>query len=323
MKLQEINKLSPIEENIPDDIYINCVSFEERGVKSLINANGYHAENVFILDYPELQQRDQPAKKRIKENRKIILEKVEEFTEHKKNIFLLGCSRNEPMEGYFQFLDICDALNLNSASPNLKITIDISVLTKAYLLVMLKAIETLGANKVRIIYTEPAYYYPERLTYGISSIGYVPLYNGNLTPLKHDLLIVFLGFEGERAFAIWEYFEPQKAIGFVGNPGFRPAYVETAEKLNKAFLHEKGVEKREVSAIDHEEVCQMLESVWENNQDHDLLISPLGTKIQAVGVYLFKRNNPDCGAQVVYAKPYKYLDNYYSRGSGRMFETFL
>lgn len=323
MKLQEIKKVNPIEKDAPDDIYINCVSFEERCVKSLIASHGYQAKNIFIIDYPELQQPDEPAKERIKANRKIILEKVEEYTENKKNIFLLGCSRNEPLEGYFRFLAICDALGFNSASPSLKITIDISVLTKAYLLVMLKAIETLSANKVRIIYTEPAYYYPERLTYGISSIGYVPLYNGNLTPLKHDLLLVFLGFEGERAYAIWEHFEPQRAIGFIGNPGFRPTYVETAEKLNNAFLHEKGVEKREVSAMGPEEVCQVLESVWKNNQDHDLLISPLGTKIQTVGVYLFKRNNPDCGAQVVYAKPLKYLDNYYSRGCGRMFEAFL
>lgn len=323
MKLQEIKNLSPIEKNTPDDIYINCVSFEERGVKSLINSDGYRAKNIFIIDYPELQRRDAPAKERIKANRKIILEKADEYAEDKRNIFLVGCSRSEPLEGYFQFLDICDALGLNSASANLKITIDISVLTKAYLLVMLKAIETLSANKVRIIYTEPAYYYPDRLTYGISSIGYIPLYNGNLTPLKHDLLIVFLGFEGERAFAIWEHFEPQKAIGFIGNPGFRPAYVKKAEELNEAFLHEKGVEKREVSAIDYEDVCQQLESVWKNNQGHDLLISPLGTKIQAVGVYSFKRRNPDCTAQVVYASPLKYLKNYYSRGSGQMFEAFL
>lgn len=323
MKLKEIKELSPIEKEIPDDIYINCVSFEERGIKSLIHSNGYRAKNIFILDYPELHRRDAPAKKRIKENRKIILDKVEEYAENKKNIFLVGCSRSEPLEGYFQFLDICDTLGLNSVSPNLKITIDISVLTKAYLLVMLKAIETLSANKVRIIYTEPAYYYPDRLTYGISSIGYIPLYNGNLTPLKHDLLIVFLGFEGERAFAIWEHFEPQRAIGFIGNPGFRPAYVNKAEELNEAFLHEKGVEKREVSAIDYEDVCQQLESVWKNNQGRDLLISPLGTKIQAVGVYLFKRNNPNCAAQVVYASPLKYLKNYYSRGSGQMFEAFL
>ncbi len=323
MKLQEIKKLNPIEKDTPDDIYVNCVSFEERCVKSLIGSNGYRAKNIFIVDYPELQRRDEPAKGRIKANRNLILEKVEEYAERKKNIFLLGCPRDEPLDGYFRFLDLCEALGLNSASPNLKVTIDISVLTKAYLLVMLRAIETLRAKKVRIIYTEPAYYYPERLTYGISSIGYVPLYNGNLTPLKHDLLIVFLGFEGERAYAIWEHCEPQKAIGFIGNPGFRPSYVETAEKLNSAFLHEKGVEKREVSAIDHEKVCQMLELVWKDNQGHDLLISPLGTKIQTLGVYLFKRNNPDCGAQVVYAKPLKYLDNYYSRGCGRMFEAFL
>jgi len=321
MKLQEIKKLSPVEKDAPDDIYINCISFEERCVKSLISSNGYQAKNIFILDYPELRQRAEPAKKRIEENRKVILEKVEEYAE--ENMFLLGCSRSEPLEGYFQFLDICGALGLNSASPNLKITIDISVLPKSYLLVMLKAIETLRANKVRIIYTEPAYYYPERLTYGVSSIGYVPLYNGSLTPLKHDLLVVFLGFEGERTYAIWEHFEPQKAIGYVGNPGFRPAYVETARRLNKAFLHEKGVEEREVSAIDHGEVCQQLETLWKSNQDHDILISPLGTKIQALGVYLFKRNNPDCPAQVVYAKPLKYLKNYYSRGCGRMFEAFL
>lgn len=327
MKITEIEELKPLRENMPDDLFITCVSFEERCVKSLEYSGNYVAKNIVVFDYHELGH--EKAIPRVKTNRKMVLEKARVHVEDEKNIFLIECFRNDSRDGYYQFLETYRILGFSNTSSDLAITIDISVLTKSYLLVLLKALESVNKNRIRLIYTEPAYYYPERLTLGIKSIGYVPFYNGNPTPLKPNLLFIFCGFEGERAYAVWEYVEPQKTIAFIGNPGYQPRYPEVAQLLNQSLINvlrrekDKGSKVMEVSARDPDDVCNKLESLWKANQNYNILISPLGTKLQTLGIYLFIRNNPNAHAQIIYATPNRYFENYYARGSNKMFQYRL
>lgn len=327
MGIVEIEELKTLREDKPDDLFITCVSFEERCIKSLLVSENYKAKNIIVFDYYELGH--EKAMSRIKTNRKTILEKARAHAENGKNIFLIKCSRNDPRDGYYQFLETCRILEFRALSRGLVITTDISVFTKSCLLVLLKAFESLGENRIRAIYTEPAFYYPERLTLGVKSIGYVPFHNGNPTSLKPDLLFIFCGFEGERAYAVWEYVEPEKTIAFIGNPGYQPQYPEVAGQLNQYLIDalerekSKGSKVMEVSARDPDEVCNRLESLWRENQNYNILISPLGTKLQALGVYLFTLKNPAAHAQVIYATPQRYFRNYYARGSSKMFQYEL
>lgn len=332
MGIVETEELKTLREDKPDDLFITCVSFEERCTKSLLLSEHYKAKNIIVFDYHELKDKKAISKEaisRVKTNRKTILEETRAHVENEKNIFLMECSRSAPRDGHYKFLEMCRMLGFSASSRGLAITIDISVFPKSYLLVLFKAFEYLGEKQIRAIYTEPAFYYPERLTLGVNSIGYVPFYNGNPTPLKPYLLFVFCGFEGERAYAVWEYVEPGKTIAFMGNPGYQPQYPEVARRLNQFLIDtlerekSKGSKVMEVSARDPDEVCNKLESLWRENQNHNILISPLGTKLQAVGIYLFTLKNPFTHAQVIYATPQHYFENYYSRGSGKMFQYEL
>lgn len=327
MAIAEIEELKTLREDRPDDLFITCVSFEERCIKSLLLSENYRAKNIIVFDYHEL--RHEKGISRVKTNRKMILEKTRGHVEDEKNIFLMECSRSDPRDGYHQFLEICKILGFSTSSKGLVITIDISVFPKSYLLVLFKAFESLGENRIRAIYTEPAFYYPERLTLGVKSIGYVPFYNGNPSPLKPNLLVIFCGFEGERAYAIWEYVESEKTMAFIGNPGYQPQYPQVARHLNQCLIDvlerekSKGSKVMEVSARDPDEVCNRLESLWRENQNYNILISPLGTKLQALGIYLFTLKTPSAHAQVIYATPQKYFENYYARGSSSVFQYEL
>jgi len=328
MGIMEIEELKTLREDMPDDMFITCVGFEERCIKSLLSSENYKAENIIVFDYYESEGKKEIS--RIKTNRKIILENARARIKNEKNIFLLRSSRTDPRDGYYKILEICRILGFSTVSRNLAITIDISVFTKSYLLVLFKTFESLGKNRIRAIYTEPAYYYPERLTLGVKSPPkYVPFYNGNLSPLKPALLFLFCGFEGERAYAVWEYVEPEKTIAFIGNPGYQSEYPEIAQRLNQYLINDLEIEKEkgskimEVSARDPDDVCNRLESLWSENQNYNILICPLGTKLQALGIYLFIQKNPTAHAQIIYATPQRYFENYYSRGSGKMFQYEL
>ena len=333
MPLMEIEDLKTFRKDKPDDLFITCVSFEERCVKSLLLSENYKAKYIIIWDFYELIDRETICSKdaltRVKTNRKTILEAAKSHLESEKNIFLIRCFRSDPRTGYYKFLEICRILGLLAYSEVLTITIDISVFPKSYLLVLFKAFESLGKKQIRAIYTEPAFYYPERLTLGVNSIGYVPFYNGNPTPLKPNLLFIFCGFEGERAYAIWEHVEPEKTIAFIGEPGYQPQYPEVAKKLNKYLINalnrekDKGSLVMKVSAREPDEVYNKLESLWEENRNYNIVISPLGTKLQTLGIYLFTLKNPSAHAQIIYATPQRYFENYYSRGSGKTFQYEL
>lgn len=332
MKIVEIEELRTLREDKPDDLFITCVGFEERCIKSILLSENYKAKNIIIFDYHEVKDKKALPKAaifRAKTNWKTMLEKTRAIAENEKNIFLIECSRSDPRDVHYKFLEICRMLGFSAFSKGLAITIDISVFLKSYLLVLLKAIESLGESQIRVIYTEPAFYYPERLTLGVKSIGYVPFYNGNSTPLKPNFLLIFCGFEGERAYAVWEYTEPEKTIAFIGSPGYQPQYPKVARQLNQCLINalerdkSKGSKVIEVSARDPDDVCSKLESLWRENQNYNILISPFGTKLQALGIYLFTLKNPSAHAQVIYATPQRYFVNYYSRGSGKMFQYEL
>lgn len=320
MILKEISRLDTVQAGVPDDLFIGCVSFEERCRKALVSGTDYKARYIMLFFYPELGPRE---KHRVKDNRTIMQQAADERKEKGGRVEIVRPPRSDARAGFDILVDSLRRLEHDSAGRPLRITFDITTFTKSYLLVLLRALENAHRADVQLVYVEPAYYTPERLTAGVRTVGYVPFYNGHPSPSRPDLLVIFLGFEGDRAYAIWEHFEPEKSIAFVGNPGYDPTYAECAERLNRTLLDELGVERRDVRARDPDAVCRELEGIWADHKYYNLLIAPLGTKPETLGVYLFKRSNPDCPAQVVYASAGHYFGEYYSRGSGRMWRGQL
>ena len=87
MGIVQIEEVRTLREGIPDDLFVTCVSFEERCVKSLVYGRNYTVKNIVVFDYHELRHEKEIPRR--KTNRKIILENARARVEDEKNIFLI------------------------------------------------------------------------------------------------------------------------------------------------------------------------------------------------------------------------------------------
>ena len=88
MGIVETEELKTLCEDKPDDLFITCVSFEERCTKSLLLSENYKAKNIIVFDYHELKDKKAISKEaisRVKTNRKTILEETRAHVENEKN----------------------------------------------------------------------------------------------------------------------------------------------------------------------------------------------------------------------------------------------
>jgi hypothetical protein len=307
--LKKIDEVETLDPNSPDDLFLCCTSFETRCIGTVERlAPTYRVKNSIVFKYTEQLKTD--LRKKYMDH---IIEKLGKASE---NLLIIETGRNQPLEGIRKLKE--GILETGLSLSNKSITFDISTFTKQYVLVLLKLFDGMErGNRIRILYTEPEEYGPRRggrLTEGLERIVSVPFFGGQYDLEKKKLLVLFLGYEGERALAIWEEYGPDRTIAFVGKPGYREGWERVSEELNHRLLDLPMIEKHIVSALNPTEVCASLEKIYETYKDWNFYVSPLGSKIQALGVYLFAKHHPD--VQIVYAIPLEYPEEDYSAGIG-------
>ena len=307
------NNIRPIEEN-KDDIFIVCASFEER-TNTVVSklSKEYKVLNSFVFKYDE-------------ENRTNIrdqnFEKLKDtLLRCSERLFPVICDHHDPLDGMDKFQDLCKNGEVNLG--NKCITIDITTFTKQYLLVLLKFIEKQNPKSVRLFYTEPEEYsikWKKPLSYGLIDIISVPTYGGHFYAEKESLLILQLGYEGNRAYGIWERLTPHKTIILIGRPSFRNSWDGRIEQFNKRLISKLPKDSiNYLPTLDPFEVNKNLENLIEQHlQEFNISISPLGPKPQVVGCYLSVRKHPD--VQIIYAIPKFHEEEYFSKKVGTVWE---
>jgi hypothetical protein len=208
-------------------------------------------------------------------------------------------------------------------SDDAAIVLDISVFTKRHLLMMLRWLDDEGIwKRLAIVYTEPEGYQVSRfvpLSFGLASFQEIPGFSAcpNLSRPVH--LVLFLGYEGDRALAVYEHVQPMQTTLVVPHPPFRPEWAGRTEEFNADLLRLVGGGPTEkVDAIDPDETTAFLERTLGHDSARSpnaRLICPLGTKPQTLGVYAFVRGCCDPPA-VVYAGPLRHNHTYFSYGVG-------
>jgi hypothetical protein len=206
--------------NCKDDVFIVCASFEERTTAVVERFDeGYEVANSFVFKYDEENRTNL---------RNINFERLmDAFMHHSDKVFPIVCDHHDP-------LDLCEKQSTELRNRN--IIIDITTFTKQYLLVILKYIEEQNPKSLRLFYTEPEDYavkWGKPLSYGLIDIISVPTYGGHFYIEKENLLILLLGYEGDRAHAIWEKLTPHKTIILIGKPSFRNSWDGRVEKFNE------------------------------------------------------------------------------------------
>ena len=108
--------------------------------------------------------------------------------------------------------------------------------------------------------------------------------------------------------------DPEITCAINGFPSYQPGWHKTSLEANMRFLTESKASDRLffAPAIDPFEtkkvVSQVVEEIKENNQDTNITMAPLGTKMQAFGVLLYAIQNADI--KVIYPFPPAYRPDY-------------
>jgi hypothetical protein len=307
----EIKSLTKLNEHGPDDLFICCASFEERCLSSTAKMGMDFLTKfavVFVVEEPLY-------KKQVEHNMFRLQTELRKKTT--EGIFIISCQRESPLEGIHQLEDVLRQCKLKTNRGTFT-TVDISGFTKIYLLELLHYLvleKSLGIP--RLLHTTQRYL-PTRLTRGIQQITTIPNFFGSPSLEKETALVLFLGFEPERALAVWKQFNPARTMALITNPPRygNPDYLKYAQQNNAELLAKPSVEVRDMAADNPYAVKTVLEAIHQETKDSfNMTIGPFGTKPQVVGVFLFYLEHRK--VQVVYSFPATYTRSYLQRQPGQ------
>ena len=206
------------------------------------------------------------------------------------------------------------------------IVMDISVFTKRHLFMMLRWIDDHGLwGRLYVVYSEPGDYLVSQyipLSFGLASFQQIPGFSACPDLSRPVHLMMFLGYEGDRALAVYEQIQPMKTTLAVPDPPYQPSWTGRTEQFNRDLLSLVGEQAvRKIDALDPDVTRETLIDILGGSRRDDFarIICPLGTKPQALGVYNYIRESDDPPA-IVYAGPLRHNHAFYSKGIG---ETWM
>ena len=177
----------------------------------------------------------------------------------------------------------CNFKNLH----NFKTIADITSFPKSTLFMLLKELTEAGASGY-LFYIEPIDY-EIPISLGVKDIRTLPFFGDDYNPQRQKLLIEILGFEGLRAYAIWETLDPHKTIALIGKPSEKnKRWRDISERENMLLLSRPNVELREIPFTSVKDSIETLEDIYDKvGEKYNIIISSLGTKLSAVSLFYF------------------------------------
>jgi len=332
MRLIENLSILPIENFLIQprewDVFISCGSFEKRCTRS---SNIFMDKKVdigtsIIFNYKEtdLENKKEENIQSMKSNLEQICKCVQIFDTESVSL---------PSEGIKKFLMFLKEENIDLL--NKQLIIDITVFTKAYFFLLFKIMkEKLNLHECWVVYTEPEKYKSKStdrneiiLTEGLDRVESIPGFVGSSVNSK-DALIVILGFEGKRSREVFNSVDPGLTYAVNGFPSFQLGWHKISLEANLLFLQESGASDHLffAPAVDPFEtrntVSRIVEEIEKKNKDINIIVSPLGTKLQAFGVLLYALGNKKI--KVIYPFPSVYKPDYsYKYGPTWIFKVNL
>ena len=300
---------------LPDGaLLVTCSSHEERCKALATRSGSWTPGEVVLFHYDD----HNPIR--------------EENHQHMESVF-------RPMSRRLTVLGFTEADAVNSLRGNMEdlrhavdrardeaVVIDISVFTKRHLLMMLRWLDDCGLwDRLYVVYSEPSDYLVSKyvpLSFGLASLQQAPGFSACPDLSRPVHLMMFLGYEGDRALAVYEQVQPMRTTLAVPDPPYRPDWIGRTERYNHELLTLVGGDRIcRVDALDPEAVGRTLVEVFgqAKRDDFATIVCPLGTKPQTLGVYNYIRKRDDPPA-IVYASPLRHNHALFSAGLG---ETWI
>ncbi len=194
--------------------------------------------------------------------------------------------------------------HLGSPSPfERPLVVDISCAPRGHLLALLNyLIRCQIANNLHVVlmYSLVKRHAPseDAFSYGIQDVVAVPGFNGQIRS-KPDILILILGFEGNRAYALYRRLMPSNSYFILGDSGDeeKEFYIERARLNNQGLLSIPGNKEYQMPSRDPLAFANSLRHLLDQeikplSERFNIYLSCLGTKAQTVGAFLALQSHP-------------------------------
>jgi hypothetical protein len=309
----------------PWDLFVCCSSFEERCKRSseILRQKEVKIGTSILYNYKETDSENLKEK-----NAKIMEENLRQIS--RQVLPHCGESVSSPHEGMAKFLLFLKENNVSFL--NKEIAVDITVFTKPFFFLLFRVLkEKFRIRHVYVIYTEPEKYKGKNpdadeiiLTEGLDRVESIPGFTGSSINPK-EALIVQLGFEGKRALDVFNSINPEIVYAINGFPSYQPGWHKISFEENMRFLSESRSYEHLFSApaadpFETEKVVSKVAREIKQKGGLNIVIAPLGTKIQAFGALLYALKDDD--TKVVYPFPSFYKADYsYKFGPSWIFKT--
>ena len=327
--IAKIESISPLAANelrttTPEDLFLCALGFEPRclTLPSRLKDAGYKSKRAHYFKY----------KTNLDDNA-VNLPELE--------LHLCGIAPSvEPMEADeaafpTRLRELLDLVMSQAEVKPPRVTIDISVTSNRLLLSLMKV---LLEHEIcaRIIYSEAEIYYPSREEYerdtarweqedllglerGVGDVMPSSDYPGDTFDHLPNSLILFPSLKGDRSKAVISFVDPSllqspgdKVVWLLGVPHLDQDQwrLEAMKKIN-------GIDQEichfEVSTFDYKETLRCLENLHAELSDRSTItVSPLGSKMQALGTALFCYMHYD--VRLIFSSPKEYNAAQYSKG---------
>ncbi len=308
----ECASISRITSDAPDDALICCGSPEDRCLGTINRLTpDYHARTVYLIRYTNHESRKRA------EN----IEKMRQKLSTVGPIRDIQIDEEKPIPVIMDLIEEITKSAINTRKA--RISIDISTIRKWHLLIFMKAFEAVKERHLlRFLYTEPEDYVTDLfqpLSFGIKDIFPIPNYSGNFDFSRDSLLVLMLGYEGDRALALFEEMDPTECLLLIAKPSYHEEWEGRAEVMNKGIISAVGSSQiRYIHSRNPILVAYQLRELLSHThfKQYNHVISPLGTKPQTLGLHCYLSSNPP-NTVLLYGSPARHNELFYSKGIGR------
>jgi len=309
--------LKTTEDSINDDLYISCISYEQRttGILEKLDKKykvdtGLFITNEKFIKYLEVKENENKIKN--------ILKKSSNFGH--TEFFLT--SIDNPIK---IILEIDKIIKKRFADKNkINVTFDITTFPRGEFLTILYFLRHLqNINLLRILYVSPKNY-GNWLSKGYSRSMIPPFFEGPCHFEKKTALFILTGFEYDRAIELVDELEPTSLILGRPSPGTSEIFRDASEEIiNKIKRYRRIIGDIHNIPANNPFLCKesIEKIIMKNIENYDFYIAPLGTKLEAMGVYLAYEKNQNF--RIIYPLPLVYNIGDYSEGKRDVYEILL
>jgi hypothetical protein len=306
MKPTEIAEFGPDE----DDALLLAASWEERCLGLVRRFRDYHVSQVIVTEY------DGPS-----ERRALHLTELRDRLAAVGRVSVIPALHRDPLGNVRDTL----ALLSTTVGSSPRLSIDITTFTRKHLLQLLHGLDLGGLlQHCRFFFTESDDYDTrddEPVAQGITDVRAIETFAGCNRPSRDSLLVLFLGYEGRRALALWEHLEPNVTLVVIPDPPYRPEWEGRTEAMNQYLLsclaEDRVLRASAMEPTDTEGLLNRLVTSTEFGLHRfNYRVAPVGPKPQVIGLYRFWRRRRG-SITVMYAAPVRYREEYPIFSPGR------